>query len=467
MRLRFAADTLEIDVRDDGPSSAARPLMGIRERVHLHGGRLSAGPHRSGGHSVRATLPLDGHAVPREEPEEPACAAFTARPTSLLRRLRQPAVADSLAAVALAIAGLVEVIAAPEREGPLAANLALALAYSLPIAWRRRAPLPALVTALAASLAMGLAFTSVDALFVPFVVVLALTYACGAYREGLTTYAGLALAVVALPAIVATMEDRVAADYVFPTLIASVTWLAGRAMRTRARLTEELHETAARLAEAHEDEGRLAAIDERRRIAREMHDLVAHSMSVMVVQAGGARRILDRDPSRALEAATRIERTGREALDEMRHLLGVLHVGDVRPELAPQPTLAEIGELVGRARAAGLPAVLELYGDRRALSAGQDLAAYRIVQEALTNAIKHAGGAPTTVCVQWSEHALAIEIRDHGTGAARNGDSGHGLVGMRERVRLYGGDLEAGPASGGGWRVHATFPLHVRELSAA
>jgi len=137
-----------------------------------------------------------------------------------------------------------------------------------------------------------------------------------------------------------------------------------------------------------------AASDERARIARELHDIVAHSMSVMVVQAGGARRILDRDPGRALEAASRIERTGREALGEMRHLLGVLGTADQPAARAPQPTLAEIGELVTRARAAGLPTVLEVRGTRRPLAPGLDLAAYRIVQEALTNALKHAGHAP-------------------------------------------------------------------------
>jgi signal transduction histidine kinase len=206
-------------------------------------------------------------------------------------------------------------------------------------------------------------------------------------------------------------------------------------------------------------------VEHGRRIARELHDLVAHSMSVMVVQAGGARRILDRDPGRALEAATRIERTGREALGEMRHLLGVLN-GSAHP-LAPQPTLAEIGELVARARAAGLPTALELRGTRRPLPAGLDLAAYRIIQEALTNALKHAGHAPTTVTVDFSEHALTVEIRDRGRAAAPAADAGHGLVGMRERVRLYGGELEAGPADGGGWRVRARLPLAVRQLSLA
>jgi signal transduction histidine kinase len=152
----------------------------------------------------------------------------------------------------------------------------------------------------------------------------------------------------------------------------------------------------------------------------------------------------------------------------MRTLLGVLNGTDQPPALAPQPTLGEIGELVARARAAGLPTVLEFRGDRRDLPAGLDLAAYRIVQEALTNALKHAGRAPTTVTVDWSaENALTLEIRDHGVARPRNGTSGHGLVGMRERVRLYGGELDTGPADGGGWRVRATLPMTSRELSVA
>jgi signal transduction histidine kinase len=300
---------------------------------------------------------------------------------------------------------------------------------------------------------------------VPFLAVLATAYACGAHRDGREAVAGLVVVATALPVVIATMDGRVVADFIFPTLLGIVAWLAGRAMRARARMTEQLHEATARLVAAGEEERRLAAVDERRRIAREMHDLVAHSMSVMVVQAGGARRILDRDPGRALEAATRIERTGREALAEMRHLLGVLHGPDARPALAPQPTLAELDQLVARARAAGLPASLDLRGERRPLPAGLDVAAYRIVQEALTNALKHAGGAPTTVTVEWHAGGIELEVHDDGTAGAVDGGPGHGLVGMRERVRLYGGDLETGPADGGGWRVRATLPLE--ELSVA
>ena len=478
--VRFAPDTLEILVRDDGPAAEARPLMGIRERVVLHGGRLSAIPRRSGGHAVRATLPLDGRTVPAQEPAEdvpcvvtrgerllrrllgdrPRRAATDAgsrRPTAgaLWRRLRRADVIDRTIAAAAAVAAVAEVLLSPDRSGPVVLNAVVALAYALPLAWRRRAPLAAAAVSSAAILTMALALTPVEHLFVPFVIVLAGAYANGAHRDGI---AGLVLAVVTLFGVTATMDDRLVTDYVFPPLLGTVAWLAGRAVRTRTRLTAELHETAAQLAEASEDERRVAVIDERRRIAREMHDLVAHSMSVMVVQAGGARRILDRDPARALEAATMIERTGREALSEMRHLLGVLNLPEARAALAPQPTLAELGELIARSRAAGLPTVLDLRGERRPLPTGLDLAAYRIVQEALTNALKHAGHAPTTVTVEFGEHELALEIRDEGVGRTTS-DGGHGLVGMRERVRLYGGEIETGPAEGGGWRVRATLPL--------
>jgi signal transduction histidine kinase len=188
---------------------------------------------------------------------------------------------------------------------------------------------------------------------------------------------------------------------------------------------------------------------------------------VWVGRGGGARGIRDGDRAGALAGATRIERTGRAALAEMRHLLGVLNQPEARPALAPQPTLAGVGELVARARAAGLPAGLELRGERRPLPAGLDLAAYRIVQEALTNALKHAPGAPTTVTIDWAEDGLILDVHNDRAATREIAGHGHGLVGMRERVRLYGGELLAGPAHGGGWCVRATFPLAARELALA
>ncbi len=211
-----------------------------------------------------------------------------------------------------------------------------------------------------------------------------------------------------------------------------------------------------------------AVADERRRIAREMHDVVAHSVSMMVIQAGGARRILDREPARAVAAAELIERAGREALAEMRHLLGVLHVGEDPAELAPQPTLAKLDALVERARAAGLPVTLEVHGSRPQLTAGLDLAAYRVLQEALTNVIKHGGSAPTDVRVHYRADAVEVLVSDRGNGLvdARLAGSGHGLVGMRERVRMYGGELHAGRRAGGGFEVSVRLPLEGEEEAA-
>jgi signal transduction histidine kinase len=176
----------------------------------------------------------------------------------------------------------------------------------------------------------------------------------------------------------------------------------------------------------------------------------------MVVQAGGARRILEHDPRRAVEAAAHIEDVGRAALTEMRRLLGVLHHADDR---APQPTLRELDGLVERTRAAGLPVSLTVEGEPRPLPAGKDLAAYRVVQEALTNAIKHAGAAPTEVTVRWQPEHLELEIVDSGGQAANGHSGGHGLVGMEERIRLYDGELRAGRRQGGGFEVIARLPL--------
>jgi len=201
------------------------------------------------------------------------------------------------------------------------------------------------------------------------------------------------------------------------------------------RLTLTRPELAREAFAAIETAGR-EALDDRRRIACELHDLVAHSISAMVALAEGAQRS---DPARALEAAMRIERTGRETLGEMRDLLDSLKT---QPALAPQPTLADLGTLV--------PSGLAVRGERRTVAAGLDLAAYRIVQEALS----HAGGGPTAVTVTWGEHELALEIRDAGPGGIPRHDAC-----MRERVRLFGGELEIQPVDAGGWQVRATLPL--------
>jgi signal transduction histidine kinase len=193
-----------------------------------------------------------------------------------------------------------------------------------------------------------------------------------------------------------------------------------------------------------------------------MHDVVAHSVSVMVVQAGGARRILERDPLRARDAAQLIAGTGREALVELQRLLGVLHIDPI-----PAPTLAGLDGLVERARAAGLPVALTVDGERRPLPDGVELAAYRVVQEAITNAIKYADAAPTQVHVRYGHQDVQLQVSDRGPGAGagargRVGGGGHGLVGMRERVRIFGGELHTGRRAGGGFEVRARIPVDGR-----
>jgi signal transduction histidine kinase len=382
----------------------------------------------------------------------------------------KPWVIDVALAVPLWIASVLEVALADGRQGPLALNVLAATGYSLPLLARRRAPLTVAVVVFGSLALLSLFLTPANTLNVPLLDIIVLGYSVGAYTRGAAAWLGPFVLVGGMVLNIALMTRHNGGDYVFPTMFVLVSWLCARALRSRSELTEQLHEAAARAEEVRQEELRAAATEERRRIAREMHDVIAHSMSVMVVQAGGARRILDRDPERAAAAAEQIERTGREAMAEMRHLLGLLHPEEQPAELAPQPSLSQLDVLVARAREAGLPATLHVEGARRSLPAGLDLAAYRIVQEALTNAIKHAGGAATAVTLRWFHDELELEVRDAGPGgraAAIEQAGGHGLVGMRERVRIYGGELETVQPPHGGWIVRARLPLAARREVAA
>jgi signal transduction histidine kinase len=235
----------------------------------------------------------------------------------------------------------------------------------------------------------------------------------------------------------------------------------GRTVRERAVREREYRELAEQLDAGRDVHARTAAHGERARIARELHDVIAHSVSVMVIQAGGARMVMDSSPERAAASLRSVERAGREALAEMRRLLGVLD-GDADPRaLAPQPGLADIDELLSRTRASGLATDLRVDGEPARVSPALDLCAYRIVQEALTNVIKHAAPARAEVRVRWEQDALELEISDDGRGPGTvNGASGgHGLAGMRERAGLHGGSIHAGAGPGGGFTVRARLPL--------
>jgi signal transduction histidine kinase len=386
----------------------------------------------------------------------------------MIRRLRRidPRIFDWVLAVGLLVGGSLELIGKDDVQGPLVLNLLAMVAVAIAVLVRRRRALLGLSIWMGVALVLSAFLTQPSELSSLFLGLMLFPYAVGAHTEGRRAYFGLGLAVLTIVVVALDSDTFVWGDIFFPGIFATMLWLAGRAVRSRSRLTAELHEATLRLHEQREAEAEAAVAEERRRIAREMHDVVAHSVSTMVIQAGGARRILARDPARAVEAAALIERTGREALGEMRQLLGVLHAGEDLATLAPQPTLLELDALAERSRAAGLPVELTVEGERRELPPGVDLAAYRVIQEALTNALKHGGGS-ASVHVRYGDEDLQVAVTDTGSGkASAVAGSGQGLRGMRERVRVCGGELHAGPREGGGFEVRAHLPLQNEEEAA-
>jgi signal transduction histidine kinase len=227
----------------------------------------------------------------------------------------------------------------------------------------------------------------------------------------------------------------------------------------RSDQAKEARQRAERAELERELRARAAVADERTRIARELHDIVGHSVSVMTVQAAGVRRLLREDQEREREALLAIEETGRAALTEMRRLVGVLRRADDEPALVPQPSLERVAKLVEQTRDAGLPTELRIEGETTALAQGIDLTAYRLVQEGLTNALKHANATHAEVVVRYDDGTVELVVRDDGTGDGAGGGSGHGLVGIRERVALYGGELFAGPRAEGGFELRARLPV--------
>lgn len=243
-------------------------------------------------------------------------------------------------------------------------------------------------------------------------------------------------------------------------ILFAVVWASAWAIASRLRATSRLRERAAALETEREAMTAAALVEERGRIARELHDVVAHSVSVMTVQAGGVRRLLRDDQDREREALESIEATGRKALAEMRRMVGVMRdTGLGQPALAPQPGLASLDRLVAEMRDAGLFVDLDVNGAGADLPPGVDLSAYRIVQESLTNVLKHAGPATARVTLRHDADGVDILVEDDGRGPRGGETPGHGLIGMRERVAVYGGTLETGPLPTGGFRVHARLPV--------
>jgi signal transduction histidine kinase len=367
---------------------------------------------------------------------------------------------DLLFALGLTVVGQVE-IWTREIDGEHAAYAALALPITLALAWRVQAPLAVLAVIAGTFFPSALLFPlSGDAAFAVVAALLIALYSVGAHTGGWQAVAGvLAMLAVVLGVVAADPEGADPGSYVFFLFVVGGPWLAGRAIRHR-RLSERHLEARALAAERErEEKARAAVAEERVRIARELHDVVAHAISVIVVQARGGRRSLTTQPEEAREAFDSIEASGREALAEMRRLLGMLRQDDEELALVPQPSLRYLDALVAQVKEAGLPVELSVEGEPAALPPGVDLSAYRIVQEALTNALKHAGPATAQVVVRYGAEHLEVDVTDTGRRPAADDGAGHGLLGMRERVTLFGGELEAGHRREGGFAVRARLPL--------
>jgi signal transduction histidine kinase len=380
-----------------------------------------------------------------------------------LRRLSERHVFDAIIVVAIGIT-LFEVWLSTDVEGSPAGLTLFTFLWGLPLlVARRRAPVPAAVAVLVLMCAQAVIWTqSVPYSFGTFLTVMLATGVLGAHvrtRRGLL--AGAALVIGAIVLVVTLDESGHWTNLLTTIPAAGFAWLVGYVYRANTARTTELRERAERLERERETEARAAVAEERARIAREMHDVVAHSLSVMVVQAEAAEAMLDVDPERARRPLSSVQDTGRSALGELRRMLGVLRERDeAGAPLAPQPGLDRLGELVDSVRAVGLLVSVRIDGEPRPLPSGVDLSAYRIVQEGLTNVLKHAGPARADVLVRYGDRELELRVSDDGRGhdPSSNG-GGHGLVGMRERVALYGGELEAGPRPGGGYRLRVRLPL--------
>jgi signal transduction histidine kinase len=286
-------------------------------------------------------------------------------------------------------------------------------------------------------------------------------YGAGAFLAARRARAALGLGVTVLLVDVLITRPTFAEFFFTGLMLCLLPWTVGRILRERVARESAYRESAERLDAGREQRARAAAVNERTRIARELHDVIAHSVSVMVIQAGGARMVMDSEPARAEGSLRSVERAGREALAEMRRLLGLLDSGEDPRALAPQPGLADIEDLVSRTCTAGLEAKLHVEGEPAMVSPALDLCAYRIVQEALTNAIKHAGPARVTVRLRWTRDALEVDVSDNGRGPISGNGAlgGHGIAGMRERTGLHGGNIQAGRGEHGGFAVQARLPL--------
>ena len=398
---------------------------------------------------------------------------------SALRNPRVQGTGDALLAAVLAVTSVVPVLGGDPSWGrPKSLGVALALLSTVPIAWRARWPLVTATILLGANAACIYAAAPHQAAFQPFVALVLSGYSVGSRADGRRAlWVPPILAAAAIPAFAAAVWHGQDAGNAIPSFVWLVAaWAVGRTVRSWRLKSIALELANRELAEQRELQAQAAVTVERGRIARELHDVVAHNVSMMVVQAGAAARVLRGEQPDVRNALDVIAATGRETVDDMRTLLGVLRSDDGPDALKPQPGLADLDRLIGGVREAGLPVTLRFEGAQRPLPPAIDLSAFRIVQEALTNTLKHAGPAQAQVTVRYQDAAVELEIVDTGRGlalavgpapesgpgslgpAGRRG-AGHGLVGMRERAAMFGGELETATADDGGFTIRARLPL--------
>jgi signal transduction histidine kinase len=367
-------------------------------------------------------------------------------------------------AVLLALAGVVEGLVAPDPEGvsrgpgwllPFTVGL-----MAVPLLFVKRFPFAAPVATIVVCLVIALSTTG-RAVTDGFVAIFLLSLTAWLFGrlDRRSSVMGLLLLSATVLVVDSQADQMNAPAIVFPLIFFAAFWGASVFVTAREGQALEAEDRARRLATDQETSSLRAVAEERQRIARELHDVIAHSVSVMTVQAGAVRRLLLPDQVRERQALEIVESTGREALTEMRRLVGLLREQGAMPEFAPQPSLRTLDILIGTVREAGLEVDLDVQGDERELPPGVDLSAYRLVQEALTNTLKYAGPAQAWVTLRWRDNELELEVANNGRTEAASNGSGHGLAGMRERVALCGGTLETGPRDGGGFVVRCHLPL--------
>jgi signal transduction histidine kinase len=379
-----------------------------------------------------------------------------------VQRHRAP-IADALLAAAVTAMVLVDLSSPTDATGVRrtdAVAVLLSLLQTLPLAFRRRAPLPSfmlIIVAVCSYYVLGYEVT--DGTLATFVGV----YTVAAYEDRVRSLVGLGLLAFGM-----TWYWSFRAEPFDPTtpvwigILGLLSWGLGEYVKTRRAYTAEVEALAERLDRARALEARQAAWQERARLARELHDVIGHTVNVMVIQAGAGRRTLASDRGLAERAFQTIESTGREALEELDRLLGILRTEEDEPELPPLPGLEQLHALAGRFEDAGLPVELAIEGDEVSLPRSLDQSAYRIIQEALTNALRHGGGTIAHVAVRYRADRFELEVANDSHGNRRLPDhagGGRGLIGIQERVALFGGELEAGPSAGGGFVVRCRFPL--------